>query len=80
MSDILQAIHEMVAWYRSEEYAERERAQARRETAGYLLVEKAREQGIITDTEAFYLSSSVAMNGGLIVSPTMAERLKQVNP
>ena len=79
MSDLPQTIDNMIAWYRSDEYAERERERTRRETSGYVLLDRAWKQGIITEAECLYLSSSIAINGGLIISPSMANRLAQVN-
>ena len=47
--------------------------------AGYMLLSKALDQGIINESEHLYLASTIALNGGLIVSPAMNERLKQVS-
>lgn len=60
------------------EWPKREAERARFENAGYILLSKALEQGIITENEHLYLASTIAINGGLIVSTAMNERLKQV--
>ncbi len=74
----LQDIEKLCASMWDGEYAIRERERSKREADGYVLLERARTQGIISDVECFWLSQTVAANGGLIVSPAMHERLKQV--
>ncbi len=76
----LQDIAQMLASMWDGEYAMRELERSKQEADGYILLERARTQGIISDVECFWLSQTVAANGGLIVSPAMHERLKQVKP
>ncbi|HLL79406.1 MAG TPA: hypothetical protein VKT25_07905 [Ktedonobacteraceae bacterium] len=68
----------MIAYFKSDEYWERETAKRRQIAQGEVLLVKAFEQGIISEGEYWWLESTIALNSGLIVSPAMAERLRQV--
>lgn len=62
----------------SDEYHEVQRSRDIAMNQGYILLAKALEQGVITEGEYWYLSSTIGGNGGLIVSTAMSERLARV--
>lgn len=46
--------------------------------SGFILLQKALEQGIVTNDEHMALSASLFRSGGLIASPEILERLRKV--
>lgn len=74
----MQDIKGALEYLGSEEYATLQREAYIQVQEAFAFLDKAFAQGIISQAEYAALYESVSINNGLIVSPRMAERLKQV--
>lgn len=68
----------MFATLSSDEYAQQEQARYIAMAQGEEFIGKALAQGIISDAEFWRLYESIGINGALIVSPSMSQRLAKV--
>lgn len=59
----------------SDEYAEKERNKAKFRAMGMIIAGKALEMGLVTLSEYSYLMESVNINGGLIISKSMYDKI-----
>ena len=71
-------LEKLVNTLHSDEYIQREREREAMTQRGHVLISKALMQGIITEAEFWHLCESIGINGYLIVSPSMSDRLAKV--
>ena len=72
-------MQKFIDYFSSKEYEEREQNRQKMRAGGEIIAQLALNQGIINEREYLDLIIKIGINGMLIVSPKMGERLNKVN-